>query len=405
MVYSRGRGQLLTTDFILSLAIFVAILFASMSLWTSVDTQIRDAESRRDMQSIATYVSEALVRNAGYPKNWTNNTVVMIGLAGEEHILDIGKFLSMKKINYNKARTMMRLGNYDFRIWITDDAGYDLTSGIVRSPVAVLANSSQGLEYVKMLNNSVVVWDIYYNINSVDVNKLTARNKYPYGNALSAFVVLTANQSSYRTIIIEDAGLTNESVGDLSDLVNFVRRGGILIYTDPTVPWDKPLIANNFSMSFLDCSPSCTTRSRVLNVNSHVLNTTKNTGPFADKIDFTHLATHKRDVFRDTTKADVELHVIANTSSTRAQIAWWDHGLGRVYYIEDTRGQYSYYLGVPISSWFTEEPYTYRLNIVGENLSYGYAPSNQSDLVSIRRMVILSGFEREVANLNLVVWR
>ncbi len=91
-----GRGQLLTTDFILSLAIFLAILLTVMSLWASVDTQMRDAESRRDMQSISAYVSDTLLRSRGHPQNWTNETVQVIGLANKDQVMSMDKFLMLR---------------------------------------------------------------------------------------------------------------------------------------------------------------------------------------------------------------------------------------------------------------------------------------------------------------------
>ncbi len=401
MFCSGRRGQLLTTDFILSLAIFLAILLASMNIWANVDTQIKDAEARRDMQAITTDVSENLVRNPGYPKDWTNETVRVIGLAKDEHVIEIGKILQLKHTDYDKVRDLLRLGNYNYRIWITDAAGYDLTSGIVRGPVAVIVHKKSGMEYAKMLDKSVVTWDLYYDDSAIGVEKIdapaangfSARYKYPTTLPLTtkdSLNTLMSNQSSYRTVIIEDIGLQNDSVADISQLVDFVNRGGVLIYTDTDVPQPKkPLIENWSRMSFeANSNPviSYVNNSAPLLANSSL----------KDNITF---SSHQRDVFRDKFNTDIPLNFISNSTSTRCQICWWDYGFGRIYYIENNQG---WIYNASDAQTYSLTPF---LNIVGENMTMGISPNNGTDLVSIRRMAILSGFEREVVNVNLVVWR
>ena len=390
------RGQLLTTDFILSLAIFLAILLASMSLWANVDTQIRDAESRRDMQAITTYISDSLVRSPGYPKNWTNSTVMMIGLANDEHVVDMNKILLLKNMDYDRVRDILRFGEYNYYIWVTDGGGYDLTSGIVRSPVAVIAHKKSGMEYAKMLNNSVVTWDLYWDdnsgllgpddLNQPYINAFAPRTSYPSSRPDSSLIKFMGGQGSYRTLIVEDTGLLNDTVADISQLINFTKRGGIIIYADTdTLAVTRPLIAGWSGESF--AAP--TGNSVVNNSGSVLLNASPGNG-----ISFT---SHKRDVFRNQAQGDAGLNFIANSTATNCQICWWDYGFGRIYYIEDNQGTLTNATG--------SYPLTPLLNIVGENMTMGVKPSNRTDLVSIRRMAIVSGFEREVANVNIIVWR
>ncbi|MFH0817836.1 MAG: hypothetical protein V1909_04335 [Candidatus Micrarchaeota archaeon] len=407
MPNANRRGQLLTTDFILSLTIFLAILLSTMSLWASVDTQIKDSESRRDMQAITTTISESLVRSQGYPKNWTNETVKMIGLANEEHVLDINKILSLKHMNYDNVSSILRLANYNYYISITDGAGYDLTSGIVRSPVAVIVHKKSGMEYAQMLYGSVVTWDLYWDgtvagdqITLGYVNSFTSRLNYSSDTTFNLLIKLMSNQSSYRTIIIEDIGLNSTLnrndvlyAPELKDLVNFTKRGGILIYTDTdALPVFKPLIADNFSMKFSDYPAGGSILSVVNYAKPVLLNATA-----GETLNF---LTVKRVVYRDVLKGDPELHFIVNNSqqNDRCNICWWDVNFGRVYYIEDNQGTYN------ITG--STSSLTPHLNIVGENMTMGKRPSNQTtDLISVKRTVLISGFEREVANLNLVVWR
>jgi hypothetical protein len=407
MDYSKGkRGQLLTTDFILSLAIFLAILLTAMGLWNSVDTQIRDAENRRDMQAISTYVSDTLVRNPGVPQNWTNNTVQVIGLAKDEHDIDMDKVLAFKHMDYDRASFILRLRNYNFYVWITDSNGYDLTSGVVRSPVALIIHRKSGTDYAKMLNNTVIEWDLYWDDNNgagggddltasfINDQHFTSVNSYPssgINSVITSFDKLMNNQSSYRTIIIEDIGLNNDTTANVSGLINFTSRGGILVYTDGLASPINPLIGGKLGMSFGVCgvlAPS----TKVNYTNPLLLNASTN-----DEILF---STRTRGAYSNPAWNDNELHVLAKSSiPTLCQVCWWDYEFGRVYYIEDTNGTINFVSG-------GSDQLMPHLNVVGENLTIGKRQTSQTtDLISIRRMAILSGFNREVANLYMSVWR
>jgi hypothetical protein len=394
MVFKK-KGQLLMTDFMLSIAIFLAILLSTMALWSSVDTQIRDAEGRRDMQAITVYISDTLVRSTGYPANWTNDTVQMIGLASDEHVIDVEKVFKLKRMDYDQVREMMKLGNYELHAWFTDGAGYNLTSGVVRSPVAVIARTKAGTDYAKMLNNSQVVWDLYWDNNAgaggIDfdyVKLFTKRNNYADKGAIKIFRQLMNNQTSYRTIIIEDIGLAYSDLApdDKNNLTKFVKNGGILIYTDTAMaapPAKQPLVSL-FNMSFIADS---STDAYVLVPKPLMYNSSA-----GDRISFT---TKVRRTYSNSTTNDNVLHAVANSTPDTCQICWWDYGFGRVYYLEDTSGSYNGTINDLVN----------HLNIVGEPLSFGHMGANSTDLINVRRMAMLSGFEREVVNLNLIVWR
>lgn len=387
----RRKGQLLVTDFIISIAVFLAIMLAAMSLWNSVDTQIRDTEQRRDMQEITVYVSDTLVRSTGHPSNWTNETAQVIGLASDEHVLDVDKVLRLKHMDYDKARSTMRLGNYDFYMWLTDGAGYNLTSGIVRSPAAVIVHDKRGLDYARMLDKSMIVWDVYSDdagdVDTPFISGFTKRNSYRYATPVESLNRLMLNQTSYRTIIIEDIGVqpSDLTADEKNVFLNFTRNGGILIYTDAAALPNQPLV-NLLGMSF-----------EAYNGNSWVssgkpvfLNSSN-----GDVVTFSNAV---RRAYSNPVTNDETLHVISNSTPDRCEVCWWDYGFGRVYYLEDTSGT------IRNSTGQTDQLANH-LNIVGESLTAGIKGEQMSDRINVRRMAVLSGFEREVANLNIVVWR
>ncbi|MFH1447696.1 MAG: hypothetical protein ABIG39_02435, partial [Candidatus Micrarchaeota archaeon] len=175
---------------------------------------------------------------------------------------------------------------------------------------------------------------------------------------------------------------TGDANVNISGLMEFVRMGGILIYTDRTASTETPLV-EAFGINF---SGDADTTAFVIGAGPILLNVSG-----GDKITFT---TGKRYAYAIDDAAP-ELHTIAETIGGLSKICWWEYGAGRVYYIDDVSGTVT----------GPSDKLQPHINLVGEPLVYGEEPHGYSDLIAIRRMGILSGFMRDVINLNMVIWR
>jgi len=70
------------------------------------------------MQIQAEKLSQNLI-SSGYPTNWTNSTVISIGLTDGNTRLDPNKVLEFSKINYQHAKNSLST-KYDFQITFRD---------------------------------------------------------------------------------------------------------------------------------------------------------------------------------------------------------------------------------------------------------------------------------------------
>jgi hypothetical protein len=110
------KGQVWSLDFVVALVIFSIALYFFYSYGSaSLDTQ---NEEIGEMQIQAEKLSQNLI-SSGYPTNWTNSTVISIGLTDGNTRLDPNKVLEFSKINYQHAKNSLST-KYDFQITFRD---------------------------------------------------------------------------------------------------------------------------------------------------------------------------------------------------------------------------------------------------------------------------------------------
>lgn len=135
----KGKGQALTPDFLFSMVIFLALLAFGSMLWVTTYSGNVSTENSQNLALKAAEISESLVRSQGIPTNWTNDTVSVIGLAKEDHLLSESKLLELEKMSYANIRSILGIGNVDVNITI-----HNLTGTIVKSygiPISVSAET------------------------------------------------------------------------------------------------------------------------------------------------------------------------------------------------------------------------------------------------------------------------
>ncbi len=401
------KAQLLTIDFVLSLAIFVSIMLTLVGIWSTVGTQVRDVESRRELQMISLAVSDMLVRSPGSPNNWNSTNVSSIGLAKIERILDLAKIREFLKMDYYDVKDKVRLGGlgtglyesktFDFQVYFADMNGNNLTDGLARSPVAYFAwRNVQGINVFKKLNSSNHVWDFYWS-NSLlpsSLNPSTSRFIYQ-PDALSSnpkletLNLMIANQSSYRTIIIENpfiiGGGWNNFEINISGLQEFVSRGGILVVISQDPPSGN-IIDENFSVHGNFNGAAGGWGDGIVVDPWYLMNETQ--------VGAITVFSKKRWYFYSQ-PGDAEVKVIASVQSHPEQgmICYWNYGYGRIYYIEDLNGNVG-------SSSLTDV-----LAIIGRPLRFGLSPALPQQVITIRRTALLEGFDREPISMILRVWK
>jgi hypothetical protein len=134
-----GRGQVLTSEFIAAVFIFMIVLVFAVFLWTTVWADIARAEFLHDFEAAADDAVEKLVRTEGYPVDWETralDNISSVGLCSESRVLQeakVGRFLELMDSgeyddlcddasisNYNCSRSLLGLQGYEFYFTLSD---------------------------------------------------------------------------------------------------------------------------------------------------------------------------------------------------------------------------------------------------------------------------------------------
>lgn len=226
---TKRKGQTLSPDFILSLAIFSIILVLSFTLWEISYNKSNWLYNNRQMQNKVQYTTDYLLNTEGIPNDWNSSNVVMIGLKKDDSsALDIDKIINFKLLNYTESKRLMGLNAYDFFINITDPENKPLkVDGAITGTAAVFAKQAVDNVIKDLLENYYNNWDYYWAGPGTPVNN--ARYVYLNPNEDELFHTLLDNISSYDTLIIEGENSLTITNDDKDRLQDFVSTGGTII--------------------------------------------------------------------------------------------------------------------------------------------------------------------------------
>lgn len=118
------KGQVFGSDFIMSAVLFIIILLASIELWNIVAAKYSGNGPNELMQKKAYSITDALIKTEGFPKNWTNETVKIIGISEETpQIIDRTKLSSMRYISYPNMKLLWGISDYNSYIAFMNSTG------------------------------------------------------------------------------------------------------------------------------------------------------------------------------------------------------------------------------------------------------------------------------------------
>jgi hypothetical protein len=200
----RKKGQILTTDAIIAMGIFIVILIASIEAWDFSREKILLNEVRDDLEIIAKQTASVLVETPGNPSNWTdlaeanfNATIIQsLGMArsssmgnhdtsaggnsiGLNHanygIIDSAKAARLENVSPTKYEEMKKMlgvrgPGYEFHVLVKPWNGSDYITQYTfgRTPNATAANVIRADRFTLMGNvktNVVVnIWEQCYGV-------------------------------------------------------------------------------------------------------------------------------------------------------------------------------------------------------------------------------------------------
>jgi hypothetical protein len=112
------HGQIWSTDFTISVSVFIIALALVLLIWRNVSTQSMEQTVISEMQKKLLQFSDSIVRIKGIPESWNENDVEVVGLSsGADNVLDADKvssFVSLMNDSYDMTKSIMGIGEYGF---------------------------------------------------------------------------------------------------------------------------------------------------------------------------------------------------------------------------------------------------------------------------------------------------
>ena len=308
-----SNGQIVSSDFIISIAVFLIVLVILIPIFTRMTENMNERRFFEDMQTRLIYSADALMKTKGYPDNWNYTNVSRIGLADDSGRLNVTKIRYFLNINPETAKNALGLGGFQFNVSFYR-GDYSLMTGVAVSPAAYFYAGEHSM--LGAIDSSGLVWDMYFG-GSGSAEPGDWRHNYS-GPAASLFDSMT-NVSEYRTLIVENAGLTQAEV-NITALKNFVASGGILI-----LEGDAQLVSSGFLMhANSSANTSGVVKDEVL-INA----------PYSSTVSF-----NDTQWYFYQSNGDSQLHIAVESSSAPggAFIGYWNSGIGKIYYVADIDG-------------------------------------------------------------------
>jgi len=376
------RGQFFSVDFVLSSVIFIGVLLLLFPMWNEVNTQIADAEAKKDMQIAAFSAAELLVKSTGSPPDWAPDNVSALGLANSPRVINLTKFEYLRQIDYDSAKVFLGIGFYNFSVNVSDEFGFLATGGIARSPVAYF---SAGKEEMKSeIANSGLTWDYYWghDLPGAEPDHADARNFFDGAKTelLNSLLFNASALGAYRTIILEEPDIEKDDVNN-SALTNFLLGGGRLVVEGSG--YGGHLLLEGFGAN---SSAGAAADGVVLETDWLLREHNGSAVSFTNAM----WAVHSEEG-----GAALLVDVADTLNNSRGLVAWWAYGPGRIYYISDLNGSVA------------GETLAEALNVGGARLEYGKYPENAANVMIANRLVSIEGTGqdgRQFGRLQLVVW-
>lgn len=128
-MWSKRRGQVFSTDFIISAFVFIILLNVAFMAWTEAYSQQHRLSQERLLQQQSSYLASLLSRTPGYPQDWNASTVKVLGLADPNHVIQETKLEELGAMTENEIQEAMNVAGSEFSINITNASGTMLIDG------------------------------------------------------------------------------------------------------------------------------------------------------------------------------------------------------------------------------------------------------------------------------------
>ncbi|VVB56891.1 Uncharacterised protein [uncultured archaeon] len=157
------RGQIVISDLIVSLGLFVVLVVVAYQAWNQQISDVGDWRAQANAQEALRRGLDALTRTPGHPSNWaaaglspSSGSVVSMGAAQSDGVLEpyklgrLAQYLGGYGAAANDTRAKMGLGAYQA------DGGVRLLNG---SSILSFGNAPGGRAYVAATGQRMAMYD------------------------------------------------------------------------------------------------------------------------------------------------------------------------------------------------------------------------------------------------------
>lgn len=124
-----GKGQIMSTDLVFAVVLFLAIVSTISYQWDSVLTRMNDVERATDAEMKSHMVSNFLTKTSGYPIGWTCGNVRVVGLCSRDpNVIATTRFQEFVNCTNNNAtgiRERLSISDYSLFVNLTKTNGVE----------------------------------------------------------------------------------------------------------------------------------------------------------------------------------------------------------------------------------------------------------------------------------------
>ena len=160
---THSRGQMFSTEIILSFSLFMAALVVFLFVWNSLSNSYAEEQSDRRMEVSLLGIADMCVLSPGDPQDWEQlpapQNANAFGLASSRNVLSSSKLSALQSLfTSDPANTTMKMGagGYGLFLEVTDTSGTVLYNFGQAADASNTSISQIGANRLAILDNDVV---------------------------------------------------------------------------------------------------------------------------------------------------------------------------------------------------------------------------------------------------------
>lgn len=150
------KSQVWYIDFMVGIFIFVTIIVVYYQYYGNI---VDESEAEWQEIIIDSKAISSSLMSAGYPLDWTNDTVGVVGITDGNYRVNITKLQRFKNMTYNQAKDAMKT-RFDFYFFIEDQNGTMIDSaGLNETDPSFLVQTTRFVIYNSSVSRMVLhIW-------------------------------------------------------------------------------------------------------------------------------------------------------------------------------------------------------------------------------------------------------